>query len=84
MKIRIVHVDSTTMAGAYIVQERRWFSWEDLYFDTKDKKLRRDQVLGMAGISSARFADWHQAWQYAQSFKTGECRRVIKQVWEVK
>jgi hypothetical protein len=84
MKLRIAHVDSNTMAGIYIVQERRWFSWEDLYFDIMDKQLRREQVLGRGGISQAQFSDWHEAWRHAQNFRTGKCRRVIKQVWEVK
>jgi hypothetical protein len=83
MKLRIAWVDSDKqMAGEYVVQERHWLMWEDLYFDIEDKKLRRDQVLGQAGISQARFADWHDAMKHALAYKAN-VRRIIKQVWEV-
>jgi hypothetical protein len=84
MKLRIILVDDNTqMAGVFVVQERRWFGWEDLYFDKIDKILRREQVLGRSGISQARFDKRHDARKYALAFKAGACKRVVKQTWVV-
>ena len=82
MKLRIIHVDSPNrLAGIYIVQERRWLSWEDLYFDKKADSLVRDMMLGNMDIVLASFGDWHMAKKLADAFKT--TKRVIREVWHI-
>ncbi len=84
MKVRIIHVDRPNrMAGAFIVQERRWFSWEDLYFDSDKKELRQEQILGRAGITTAEFDDWDKARRYAVEYKKASKKRVILTTWGV-
>ena len=83
MKLRIAHVDSPKrMAGFFVVQERRWLCWEDLYFDPTEDCLRREQVLGNAGITKAEFDDFHDATKYANKFKSVGKRR-IREVWPI-
>jgi hypothetical protein len=74
--------DSDQENGEFIVQQRRWGIWEDLYFDKTEKKLRHDQILGNAGISKAEFSDWHQAKKYALEFRN-DTKRTIREVWHV-
>ena len=84
MKLRIAHVGSNDrMAGYFVVQERRWLCWYDLYFDKGEDKLVREPLLGSAQIVDGQFEDFHLAQGYAHKFKAAQKARIIKEVWHV-
>lgn len=86
MKLRIAHINNNQnmMAGEFIVQRRVWGVWLDMWFDSEQKILKEDMVLGQGSIIRAAFNDWHKACRYAREFKAGDKNKyIILQTWKV-